>query len=85
MPDTDRVHITLDQRGRSAKVEINGVEIRYITKLTLSLDGTERMSRVMIELAPDVIEIDGEVSVLELVKPNRVFIPRAAEVVPDGV
>jgi hypothetical protein len=80
MADADQVRIRIDHHGHSAKIEVNGVEIKYVTSLHLSLDGGDRMSRVTIELAPDVIEVDGEVAALELLKPSRVYIPRVPEV-----
>lgn len=86
MPDTwDRVRITLERRGTIAKVEVNGVEIKAVTKLQVLLDGADRMSRVMIELMPDVIEVEGDVSVLTLIKPDRLLIPRQlAEATSSG-
>lgn len=74
----DRVRITLERHGRVAKIEVNGIEVKYVTKLLVNLDGDDRMSRVTIELAPEVVEIDGEVSLLELTKRQRILIPREA-------
>lgn len=74
----DHVRIAFANHGHSVKIEVNGVEIRRATKLQVSMDGGDRMSRVTIELAPEIIAIDGEVAVLELMQPNRVFIPRKA-------
>lgn len=80
----DRVRISLENEGRVTNVEVNGVEIKSAAKLQLTVDGIDRRSRLIIELVPEVVEIEGEVALLELTRPQRLFIPPVLEPVASA-